>query len=132
MADDKQIIIDEDWKEQVRAEKEASKATTSADSPEATAAGAEPSREPPPSEGQLPAATLTSLCSMLATQAMAALGLFAAPGAPSQPDLAQAKYFVDLVTMLDEKTQGNRTAEEIAMLSSLMHELRMMVVAAKK
>jgi hypothetical protein len=33
--------------------------------------------------------------------------------------------------MLEEKTQGNRTPEEISLLSRLLHELRMTYVAVQ-
>ena len=85
------------------------------------------------SHGKLPPATLTSLISVLATQAMIALGQIADPvsGKPAQ-DLEQASHFVDLLSMLEEKTKGNRTGDESALLDRVLHELRMVFVAVKQ
>ena len=44
----------------------------------------------------------------------------------------QAKHFIDTLAMLEEKTDGNRTPEESALLSSLLHQLRMAFVGARE
>ena len=116
------IIIDEDWKSQVEAEKAALKQQ----------AGQTPSPEPArqASQGQdhglLPPATLPVLLTTLATQALVSLGQIPHP-ATNQPEirLDEAKHFIDLLEMLEQKTTGNRTPEESQLLENLLHELRL-------
>ncbi len=45
--------------------------------------------------------------------------------------LHQAKHLIDTVELLFEKTNGNRTDEETKTIDSVLHELRMVYVAAK-
>ena len=48
------------------------------------------------------------------------------------PDLAAAAQLIDIIAMLEEKTRGNLTAEERQMVDSVLYELRMRYVDAKK
>ncbi len=119
---EKKIIVDEDWKSQVEAEKEAARRAQQADQP----AGAGPSAGPP---RPLPPANLTFLIGTLYLQGTMALGLLPNPvtrKAEVQPD--QAKHAIDMLTMLQQKTEGNRTAEESEELESVLHELRLAFV----
>ncbi len=119
----KKIIVDEDWKAQVEAEKEAAK--HAAQQPEAA-------RKPERPKGPLPPPSLTFLASSLGMQAMVAMGLVVAPGDEKpQVDLDQAKHLIDTIEMLFDKTKGNRTADETAMLDGLLHELRLGFLAVK-
>ncbi len=112
---DRKIIVDEDWKAQVEAEKEAAKA---AKGPSARAERR--SKEP------LPPASLSLLASSLGMQAMVAMGLVLGPdGEKPEPDLEEAKHAIDMLDVLWQKTEGNRTAEETALLDHLLHELRL-------
>ncbi len=78
----------------------------------------------------LPAPSLAFLVTTLGTQAMVALGEVPNPITGKLERLPnQAKHFIDTLAMLEEKTAGNRTPEESAMLSSLLHQLRMAYVA---
>ena len=80
---------------------------------------------------QLPPATLSFLISTLATQAMVSLGAVPNPitnKTESNPD--QARHFIDTLAMLEEKTVGNRTPEESQLLSSCLHQLRMVALTA--
>ena len=121
------LIVDEDWKSQVQAEKEAAKA------PEAAAKPAPPPADQKKTAPQLPPASFPSLVTLLATQAMAALGQVPdASGKPSPPQLELARHFIDTLAMLEEKTKGNLTNEESAMLSAILHDLRMVFVEVKK
>jgi len=121
---------DEDWKAQVEAEK----ATADEETPGETEAAPDPltetvaedekgASEPPPEADppQLPPATFDILIVTLATQAMALLG----QGGNPQTDQAMARHHIDLLAMLEEKTEGNRTKEETTLLANLLHELRM-------
>ena len=76
--------------------------------------------------GGAPRADLTSLLVMLYGDAMANLGQAPDPvsGRP-HVDLDQARFAIDLVAMLQEKTQGNRTPDESAVLEEMLAGLRM-------
>jgi hypothetical protein len=136
MSDEQQgpkIIVDEDWKSQVQAEKEAA-AKSDGEPGEAEAPDAAPRQHAPTGGvGAIPPATLDVLISSLAAQAMAAMGHLPDPreGHPVvRPDVA--KHAIDMLGMLEEKTKGNRTPEESAMLEGILHELRMIFVTTRK
>ena len=81
----------------------------------------------------LPSASFAVLVQLLASQAMLAMGKMHVPGQPElKVDLAAAKHFVDLLGVLEEKTKGNLTSDETAMISAVAHELRMIYLAEKK
>lgn len=131
------IIIDEDWKSQVQREKETLAAKEAkepqappAESSESKAAEATSARR---SEAKLPPATLSTLLSTLATQAMFALGQFPHPTTgKAELDFDQAQHFIDSLQMLQDKTAGNRTAEESLLLENILHELRMAFITLQK
>jgi hypothetical protein len=77
----------------------------------------------------MPAASLEILFTMLATEAMVALGQVPHPVTGQvQADRGQAQYLIDLLDVLREKTKGNLTPREQQVLESLLHELRMAFV----
>jgi hypothetical protein len=118
------LFLDEDWKTQVQAEKEAAKSEPT--KPAAEPAAGETTGQP----GEMPEPSLPSLVISLATQAMGALGLLAGPdGQPLPAEPEYAKYLIDTIGMLDAKTKGNQTAEETAMFEDALHQLRMTFVA---
>lgn len=112
------IIVDEDWKSQVEREKEALRHQQSE------------SGDPAAAKPSLPPASFGLLVSTLATQAMAAMGLLADPET-GQPmvERSLAKHFIDLLAVLEEKTQGNLSVEEQHQLREDLHQLRMIYVA---
>jgi hypothetical protein len=56
-----------------------------------------------------------------------------APGAEKpEADLEEAKHVIDMLDMLWQKTEGNRTPEETAMLDGLLHELRLGYLAVQE
>jgi len=114
----KKIIVDEDWKSQVQAEKEAAEHAAREESP---------AEKPNRPKGPLPPPNLSFLTSSLGMQAMMAMGILDNP-----VDLEQAKHLIDTIQMLYEKTEGNRTADETATLNALLHELRMAYLAAQE
>jgi len=86
-----------------------------------------------PDSPKLPPASLAVLVQLLASQAMMAMGKMQVPGQPVlKPDLDAARHFVDLLGVLEEKTKGNLTAEEAAMLAAVAHEVRMIYLAESK
>jgi hypothetical protein len=128
----KKIIVDDDWKERVQAEKEQLRRQQEAQPETAKPAGSERSaatRQPPAPE-QYPAASFSLLVSTLATQTLFCLGQLAdaQAGAP-QVDLQAARHHIDMLAVLEEKTRGNLSPDEAASLENVLHELRMLYVA---
>lgn len=122
MAEDeeKKIIIDEGWKVQAQKEKEVLKKE------EEIEHQAEEKQQAQPA---LPEADFSGLVSMLATQAYYALGILQAEeGKQPEPNLDIAKYNIDMLTIIQEKTKGNITEEEAKLLEGTLHQLRMVFV----
>jgi hypothetical protein len=151
---EKKLHIDEDWKTQVERERAAAKKqappvadASAATGEEAARQRAEESTGEPQPYGEpagestatetrdypLPPPSLAFLITTLGTQAMVALGEVPNPiTGKLEKLLNQSKHFIDTLAMLDEKTAGNRTPEESALLSSLLHQLRMAYVASTR
>jgi hypothetical protein len=49
-----------------------------------------------------------------------------------QKDLRQARYTIDIISMLEEKTRGNVTAEERKVMERVLGDLRMRFLEATK
>ncbi len=130
MADEKKIIIDEDWKSQVEAEKRT--AAAKSDTAKADAAPAEQQGRASRHGAPIPPATFPFLLSTLATPALIALGQMPNP-LTGQMELhpEQARHFIDMLAMVQEKTAGNLTSEEAIMLDELLHELRLIFVTGQ-
>lgn len=122
------IVVDEDWKSKVQREKE--EASQAAQQKQQAEPG-EDDNGPPP--GPLPPADFPSLISILTTQAAAALGEAQNPDAKHVDSLLdQARFVIDLLDVLQQKTKGNLTPEEDQSLEKILHDLRMAFVEAKK
>ena len=118
--EEKKIIVDEDWKHQAEKEKEVLAAKEEAEKEKA---------EKEKGRGPLPEGNFSGLISMLFTQTLFSLGLIQVKeGEKREPDLALAKYNIDMLDMLEEKTKGNLTDEEQKALSQTLNELRMAYV----
>jgi hypothetical protein len=114
---EKKIIVDEDWKQEAQKEKEMLAAQEDAQKQE---------QEEEEAHGPLPEGNLAALISTLTTQALFALGLLQIKGQEKrQPDLELARYNIDMLETLQEKTKGNLTKEEQAVLANTLSELRM-------
>jgi len=122
---EKKILIDDDWKSQVAAEKEELKR-------EAAEQPAEPPQPMPPSQQQMPPASFEMLMTMFATEAMTALGQMPNPiNNELSINIEHARYAIDMLQMLEEKTKGNLDPNEASTLESLLHQLRMLFVASQ-
>lgn len=78
---------------------------------------------------ELPEASFQVLVSTFATQAAVALGQIPNPvTSETEVDLRQAKFAIDLLQVLDDKTKNNRTKEEDEFLSSCLYQLRMVYI----
>ncbi len=128
-----EIVSDDDWKSRVKAEDAARDAERNIpDDPETVAPAAEPggeSQRPKIDASQLPPASFPLVVSMFSTQAMTALGLLPNPiTGKVELEPALAKHYIDVLSVLETKTQGNLDSQETQMLSATLHELRMIYV----
>ncbi len=114
-----QIVVDDDYKQQVEREKEKLREQMN-----------EAAEQGGPEAFEMPPASMPVLVTTLATQALSNLGQIPDPieGGPviRKP---LAKHFIDTLAMLEEKTKGNLDAEETEMLGGTLHQLRMIFVA---
>jgi hypothetical protein len=53
-------------------------------------------------------------------------------GQPGETNLAAAQQIIDILSLLEQKTRGNLTAEERQLLEQIVYELRMRYVEADK
>jgi hypothetical protein len=121
MSEEKKIIIDEDWKSQVEAEKET------------LAKGQEEQPEAPAGAEEMPPASFEMLLTSLATEAMMSLGQMPTmTGQPGEVSIPHARYAIDMLQMIQEKTQGNLTPAEEQAIEGLLHQLRMMFVSVEQ
>ncbi len=119
---EKKLIIDEDWKKQAQQEKETLAAKEKEEKQKQQAS--QPEGEGP--SGPLPPGDLASLINMLTTQALFAMGVLRVQGQEErEPDLEMARYNIDMLETLEEKTKGNLTPEEAQVLRNTLSELRM-------
>lgn len=121
MADEgKKLIIDEDWKREAQRDKDKLAAN------EAEAKKEEAAEEPRKGPRGLPRGDLAGLISMLTTQALFSLGLIQVRGEEGrEPDLELARYNIDMLEAIEQKTKGNLTPEEQEMLTNTLSDLRM-------
>ena len=105
-------IVDEDWKKQVQHERE-----------EETGKGEKHPPIPPPS--------FILFVSGLATQTLISLGQFENPiTKKTEKNLDQARYTIDTLSMIKEKTEGNLTEEERKYLEDVLYDLRMSYISS--
>ncbi|HHT9120172.1 MAG TPA: DUF1844 domain-containing protein [Candidatus Hypogeohydataceae bacterium YC41] len=110
MAEDKDKTIDEAWKKHIQEEKEK-----------------EPEEEGP----TFPEASFILFVSSLATQALMALGEIENPVTRGkEKNLAQAKFTIDTLSIIQEKTRGNLTPEEKRYLEDVLHDLKMSYISS--
>ncbi|MFA6133663.1 MAG: DUF1844 domain-containing protein [Phycisphaerae bacterium] len=126
--DKPKIIVDDDWKAQAQAEKEKLDQQAAA-APDKGAAAAGPGAvgaTAGPADQELPPASFATLVGQLVTQVFMALGGVEDPRTKKRyVDLALAKHHIDTMAMLEDKTKGNLTDEEKALLNQALYEARM-------
>ena len=112
---DEKKKVDEDWKSQVEAEKEK--------------LAEEAEAELPP----LPQASFFTHVTSVATQVMLSLGEMEHPiTKEKRKSLPEAKFGIDILGMLEEKTKGNLTDDENRYLQEVLAELRMKYVQVSR
>ena len=119
--EEKKIIVDDDWKQEAQREKDILAAQEEEEKKK--------SQDDSDARGPLPPGNFAALVSMLVTQALFALGFLQIKGQEKrEPDLQLAKYNIDMLETLEEKTKGNLTDEEQNVLSDHLNQLRMAYV----
>jgi len=81
----------------------------------------------------LPEVNFNSLIFSLSSSALLNMGDIAEPQTGERKkDLPMAKYSIDIISMLQEKTKGNLTEEEHKFLENILADLRLRYVKAAK
>ena len=85
------------------------------------------------SEEATPQASFSSLVTFIAAQTVVALG----EGSPEQEEkptvrLDIARYHIDTLVVLQEKTEGHLSEEEGALVEQYLHQLRMLYVSVQQ
>ena len=104
--------VDENWKQNVEKEK-----------------------QEPKTQGEFvpPEPDFKFFITTLTLQASIALGHMANPATgKTEKDPTQAKFLIDTLGMLQEKTKGNLTQEETDLLENLLYELRVAYLAKEE
>jgi hypothetical protein len=81
--------------------------------------------------GDFPVASLEMLLMTHHTQAVMALGMMPDPlTGETSANKNAAKFHIDMLSVIEEKTKGNLSSEEAESLSSILHQLRMAFFAS--
>ncbi|MFH1578080.1 MAG: DUF1844 domain-containing protein [Candidatus Omnitrophota bacterium] len=108
--------VDESWKEAISKEKETLKSDSN-----------QTSNDMPPEP------TFSFFTSTLALQASVFLGQIPDPATNKKiKNLSQAKFIIDTMAMLKDKTVNNLTDDEANLLENVLYELRMQYVNIAK
>lgn len=122
------LIVDSDWKAQAEREKEQLSAKLGEDkkaAPSAAQGGQAAQGQPQ----QMPKADFLTHCASVATQAMIFMGAMRHPMTGEvEFDPMQARYLIDTLSMLQERTKGNLSAEEAKAVEEMLGELKMVWV----
>lgn len=132
MSDDAgKLHIDSDWKAQAQAERQ--RLAEEAEKKKAAAAASGSGADGASSGGgmgQLPPATFDTLLQVTAQEALFALGAVADPRTGrTMMNLDVARFQIDMLAMLEEKTKGNLSEEESKTMATTLYELRQMYIA---
>ncbi len=83
----------------------------------------------PASDNQWPDATIGELITMCSSPALIGLGIIPAPGQDTaEVDLPLARHFIDLLALLNDKTEGQLEDDDQLAIDQALHELRMAFV----
>ena len=130
------LHIDNDWKKQAQEEKRrlaetAEKQRAEQAKAQSAAGNAGAGRTGPPGSAtgrrtgrEAPQANFAALLNSILTQAMMYLGEIAPQGVEPTVNLDMAKYQVDLLGILEDKTRNNLAPQEQYLLDTAMYDLR--------
>ena len=132
--------VDEIWKDNVEKEKAQLKdkldnSGLPSDKPQGNGLASDGPSHKQSQKGQFdpPVVDFKFFVTTLALQASIALGHMANPATEKvEEDLAQAKFLVDTLGMLQEKTKNNLTKDETQLFDNLLYELRVAYLAKGK
>ena len=83
----------------------------------------------PASANQWPDASIGELITMCSSPALIGLGIVPAPGQDTaEVDLPLARHFIDLLALLNDKTEGQLEGTDQLAIDQALHELRMAFV----
>ncbi len=109
--------VDEEWKKEVQEEKEKT--------------GEE--KQVNKTKPQIPEASFSLFISSLATQTLINLGEIENPlNKKKEQDLDQAKFTIDTLQIIKDKTKGNLTDDETNYLDTMLYDLRMRYIEKNK
>ena len=81
---------------------------------------------------QLPKLDFSTFVLSLNSSVLVQLGLLEDPASGEKTkNIVMAKQTIDLLAMLEEKTQGNLTSDEANILKNILYELRLLYVKEK-
>jgi len=114
---DSEKIVDEDWKKRVQEEKKVK------------GSGKSSQKDKP----KIPEASFSFFTSSLVTQALISLGELENPfSRKNEQNLDQAKFTIDTLQIIKDKTSGNLTDAETRLLETALYDLRMGYVEKSK
>ncbi|MFQ5713013.1 MAG: DUF1844 domain-containing protein [Candidatus Scalinduaceae bacterium] len=109
--------VDEEWKKHIQEEKKED-------------TGKQPTQK---TKQEIPEASFNLFISSLATQTLINLGEMESPfNKKKELDLDQAKFTLDTLQIIKDKTKGNLTDDEMKYLDTLLYDLRMRYVEKAK
>lgn len=83
--------------------------------------------------GDLPQVDFATFILSLSHSALVHLGDAPSPeGGKSAPNLPLARQTIDLILLLEQKTQGNLSGEEERLMSQVVYDLRMRYIEVSK
>lgn len=121
-----ELHVDADWKSQAQAEKEKLAAKVGD--------AAKPTVESPAESASMPtiSASFEMIVEQFAAQALMAMGAIPQGGGQKKVDVGLARFFIDSLAVLEDKTKGNLTAAEQRTLLTALTDLRMTYVNVLK
>jgi len=127
---DKNFII----KDKDNITKDTDKTATSSDNPaDGPDAGQEADRQPADEAAQLPQINFSTFIFSLNSSALVQLGIIEDPASgKKQTNLPLAKQTIDLLILLQEKTKGNLSQDELQLLEHILYDLRIKYIKARK
>ncbi|MBU1087737.1 MAG: DUF1844 domain-containing protein [Candidatus Omnitrophica bacterium] len=123
--------VDESWKDKVNVEK--TKETPEPVNPIQDSQQQPEDADANDHEHEMPPVDFNLFISSLGMQALMGLGEIENPiSNKKEPSLPQAKYLIDTLGMVEEKTKGNLNDQEKQMLEQMLFQLRMKYVELSK
>jgi len=126
-----ELQIDSDWKKQAQEEKRklAEREAAAKAKPAPVSAGSTGAGGAPTGRREAPPASFATMVQQMMTQVLLYLGEIAVRGGEGMVDLDMARRNIDMLAVLDEKTQNNLTPDERQLLDMTLYETRQRFVS---